>query len=260
MWQSRYHYLPLCERYAPDYPEKVKRLARKATMIACSRFVRMQLMHRGIEKEKIVLCQGGIGVPEMCPERTGRKGPLQILYLDRLVDYKGPDQIIRIFDLACDKGLDAELILAGDGPMRVECERLRMKVNSRDRIHMPGLVTGNEAEDLFWKADLYTSHHRLGIVSQEEDGMGSGILRAMARGLPVISTNSGAVPEIVAHGRSGILVDPGDINGHAEALVRLYRDEELRLLMGKMSWKRVQENFNGRQKDAELRQVLGLSS
>jgi glycosyltransferase involved in cell wall biosynthesis len=72
------------------------------------------------------------------------------------------------------------------------------------------------------------------------EGMGSAILDAMDFRLPVVATNVDGIPDIVDHGSTGILVPPEDGEALADALIRLYRDPELRTRMGRAGKERAQ--------------------
>jgi glycosyltransferase involved in cell wall biosynthesis len=84
------------------------------------------------------------------------------------------------------------------------------------------------------------------------------MVEAMAAGLPVVSGESGSLPEIVTDGVEGFLIPPGDVDAHADALLRLARDPDLRARMGMAGWARVRKDFS---LDAEirlLREFFGL--
>lgn len=85
-------------------------------------------------------------------------------------------------------------------------------------------------------ADLYFQLSRA-------DNFPTTILEAMAVGLPVVSTRVGGIPEQVIHGENGFLVEPGNIQEGAEALVQLLKDDSLRERMGQVSRNRVEKYF-----------------
>jgi len=70
------------------------------------------------------------------------------------------------------------------------------------------------------------------------------VLEAMAWAKPVVATRVGGVPEIVAHGVEGFLVEPGDPRGLADALMKLCDDESLRGQMGRAARERVRDAYS----------------
>ena len=70
------------------------------------------------------------------------------------------------------------------------------------------------------------------------------IVEAMAAGIPVVSANSGGVPEVVEDGVQGFLVEQGNVTAHADKLLELARDPGLRARMGRAGWQRVRDKFS----------------
>jgi colanic acid/amylovoran biosynthesis glycosyltransferase len=70
------------------------------------------------------------------------------------------------------------------------------------------------------------------------------LMEAMAMSLPVVSTTVGAIPEIVEHDTSGILVPPGDVASLADAIARLVGDESLRARLGAAARRTIEQRFN----------------
>jgi glycosyltransferase involved in cell wall biosynthesis len=183
-----------------------------------------------------------------------------VLYLGRLVDFKGPDVVIRAFELARRRGFGGRLIIAGDGPLRVTCELLRATSTSRDDIQMLGAVDAATGEALLQQADIFTAHNRPGPLTHQEEALGVSILEAMASGLPVISGRSGGVLETVLDGVTGILVPPGDVDAHAEAFIALGSDPERRASLGRAGWQRVAAHFSAESERVQIRQLVGLAT
>jgi glycosyltransferase involved in cell wall biosynthesis len=142
-----------------------------------------------------------------------------ILGIGRHVKQKGFDVLIEAFAAA---GLGSyDLLLAGDGPERVELERLARKVLIEAHVKFIGRADRSTAVGLFCGCEFFALPSRqepLGIVN----------LEAMAAGKAVIASRTGGVPEIVTDGETGLLVAPGDAGALAGALRRLAGDGALR--------------------------------
>src|SRR5690606_33177261 len=121
---------------------------------------------------------------------------VQILYLGRLVDCKGPDLTIQAFSLACEQGLRGKLTIAGDGPLLAECEQLRAVSPFAHCIQLLGSVDEPTAERLRTEADIFTAHNRKGPYTNQEEAFGVSFVEAMAAALPIVSGANGSLPEL----------------------------------------------------------------
>lgn len=243
-----------------DYEADVRALPAHVGFIANSHATKARLLDVGIEPTRIEVKHLGVPVPADPPTREGRDGPCRILYLGRLVDFKGPERVIEAFERAMDQGLDGELIMAGDGPLRAMCELMRARSRYRQRIEMLGAVDGATGERLRREADLFTAHNCVGPVTGQEEAFGVSVVEAMGAARPVVSGRSGSLPEVLGDdGEAGVLVEPDDVAGHASALVRLAESPELRARMGSAGWARAREHFSLEREQRRLREILGLS-
>ena len=259
-WDLRRDEPPHARVFPNDYPERVRALARRATIIANSKEMVLRLQQIGVPAHAIALKYFGVPAPVHPPKRSSHGRPLNILYLGRLVDCKGPDLTIQAFDLACQRVLDAHLTIAGGGPLLAACLALQRHSSCPDRIRLLGEVEPTTAQNLMVQADLFTAHHRKGPITGQEEAFGVALAEAQAAGLPVVTGISGGVPEIVADGKTGILFTPGDVDAHARALLRLFRDESLGQKMGQAGWARVHRLFSPQSETITLRQILDLDS
>jgi len=82
-------------------------------------------------------------------------------------------------------------------------------------------------------------------LTSDYEGMPNVVLEAMAMGRPVVATKVGDVPELVQHGRSGFLVEPGDVRGFAHSVAQLLSDPALAARFGAAGRERVAEAFGG---------------
>jgi len=246
------------ERYFPDsYLPTIRKLAERATFIANSQFTKSLLVEAGISSDRIKVKYLGVPIPGKIKKHEN-VGEVCILYLGRLVDFKSPDRTIKAFEIARAKGLQGRLLIAGDGPLRVTCELLRMRSPYRDAIEILGAVTPEHAQQLLSEADIYTQHNIKGEISQQSECFGVSVVEAMAMGLPIVGTRSGGVQETVLDGVTGFLVAPGDIEAQAEALLRLAADADLRQRLGDEGHKRVREYFSIELERQRLLSILGL--
>lgn len=262
-WNNRHHEAPHKPVFPPDYLDRVKKLAPRATIIANSFTTQKHLINSGLPADRIAVKCLGVEAPSVPPRREPRTRGLTILFLGRLVDSKGPDVVIRAFEMASDRGLDAKLVIAGDGPLRVMCEVMRARSKFADRIQMLGATDADTGERLRRDADIFTAHNCVGPITLEWESFGVSIIEAMAAALPIVNGDSGAMPEVMAAdatGRhaGGILVRPGDVHAHADAFLQLASDPALRERLGRAGWERARSVYSLESERRRLREILGL--
>jgi len=130
---------------------------------------------------------------------------------------------IRAFARVQAKVPDAELVVAGDGSERPRLEALVRELGVH-HVRFLGRVAPDAMPALYDGADVF-------LNSPDIDNMPSSIIEAYAAGLPVVTTDAGGIPHIVAHGETGMMVPVGDDAAMAEAILRLLREPEFALAL-----------------------------
>ncbi len=161
------------------------------------------------------------GVPPMRP-RPGLRGELGlgetvkvVGAIGGLIPHKGHRVLIEAMAALTDS--ETHLLLIGDGPMRGELSNMLSEMGLQRRAHLLG--ERRDLPALFGTLDLY-AHPSL------TEGLGTSILDAFSAGVPVVATRAGGIPEMVADGRTGRLVEPGDAGALARAIGDLLRGPE----------------------------------
>lgn len=132
-------------------------------------------------------------------------------------------------------GLDVQLVLAGEGPIRDQLEQRSRELQIDDRVHFLGNVP--EVERLFCALDVF-------VLNSHLEGMSNTLLEAMACGLPVVATAVGANPDLVVDGETGCLVPPDDPATLGRTLARLAADPAQRAAMGENGRRRIEQHFS----------------
>ena len=158
-----------------------------------------------------------------------------LLFVGRLVGYKG-----LLFFIQAMKTVDAQLLIAGDGPLRTKLQRLVKAANLSDKIQFLGYVSEDEKQALYQKADVFV----LPSISANE-AFGYVLLEAMSEGLPVITCDlPTGVSYVNQHEQTGLVVPPKNAKALSEAIRRLLDDEPLRQNYGEAARRRVESEFN----------------
>ncbi|MDQ1559421.1 MAG: hypothetical protein QOD32_2481 [Pyrinomonadaceae bacterium] len=127
--------------------------------------------------------------------------------------------ILRAFAIIQRRFPEASLTVAGDGSQRAELEQLarELKLNHTEFV---GSVAQSRMPELCERADIY-------LNSSNIDNMPGSIIEAYAAGLPVVTTDAGGIPYILADGQTGLMVGRGDHEALAAAAISLLEDEAL---------------------------------
>jgi glycosyltransferase involved in cell wall biosynthesis len=156
-------------------------------------------------------------------------GPPRILCVAHLYPRKGVDTLLRAFARVT---ADAVLRVVGNGPESGRLVQLARDLGITSRVHFLGHLPFS---------DLSAEYRNAGIFAlpTEQEGFGIVFLEAMASSLPIIATRAAAVPEVVTHGVTALLVDPGDETALAQAIENLLDDSDLRTRLGTAGRKHV---------------------
>ncbi len=173
----------------------------------------------------------------------------KILFLGQLGKRKGTYDLLRAIQ-KIDDSLDPkyQFCLCGDG----EVEEVKQKVcdlGITNRVCKIGWISTTEKQELF--KDVV-----INVLPSYNEGLPMSILETMAFGIPNISTRIAAIPEVVADGVNGILINPGDVNQLAEAIKRLVGDSELREMYSDNSWKLINERFSMDRAIMEIKNIM----
>ncbi|MGD2215122.1 MAG: glycosyltransferase [Gemmatimonadales bacterium] len=232
-------------RYARNRPRV---FARAAVIVACSSFIRDQLIAKSCPPEKVVVHHVGIDVDRFSPDPDLPRQP-RVLFVGRLVAKKGLEYLIRAMARIQDRHPDAELVVAGDGPLRGDLERLAAS-QLRKYIYL-GRQTPAQVRSLMSSAQV-SCVPSVVAPSGDAEGLPLVVLEAMAMGLPVVSFAPGGVTDAIQDGVTGFLARERDEDELAAHLGRALGDPELCRRMGYAGRARVLEHFDLKKQTAYL--------
>lgn len=128
---------------------------------------------------------------------------------------KRTEDVVKIFAEVV-KEVPARLLMVGDGGERSGCEQLARDLGVADQIRFLGKQ--DAIEEILSVSDLF-------LMPSQSESFGLAALEAMACKVPVISSNTGGLPELNVNGETGFLKDVGDVKGMAEAAIYMLQDE-----------------------------------
>ncbi|MDR9400441.1 MAG: N-acetyl-alpha-D-glucosaminyl L-malate synthase BshA [Psychroflexus sp.] len=156
-----------------------------------------------------------------------------ITHVSNLRKVKRVKDVIKVFAKIHQKQ-KSKLIIVGDGPERESATQLAYDLDVRKNILFLG--KSDEIDKILCFSDLF-------LLPSEKESFGLSALEAMAHGVPVISTNTGGIPEVNKDGYSGFLSDVGDVDDMAKNALSLLQNEE-KLQLFKNQAREVAESYD----------------
>jgi glycosyltransferase involved in cell wall biosynthesis len=211
---------------APAALSLAGKAADAAFVVAISEFGRGQILrhlpHRQWSKVKVVRC--GVdssflaGGPQPVPSSK------RLVCVGRLCEQKGQLLLLQAAGRLAARGVDFELILAGDGEMRADLEAEIARLGLGDRVRITGWLSGEQV-----RRELLAA--RAMVLPSLAEGLPVVIMEALALGRPVISTQVAGIPELIRDRACGWLVPAGSVARLAEAMSMALRTPTPQLAM-----------------------------
>ena len=222
--------------------------------IAASHAIREMLVGDGVAADRIVTVHEGIDVdridatpPVNLHEEywLPHRAPL-IGNVAALVPHKGQRYLIEAAHLVIRHVPDLRVVILGEGELHDHLKHLVREHNLEKHVLLPGFRT--DVIGCIKGFDLF-------VMSSVTEGLGTSVLDAMACRKAVVGTRAGGIPEVVDHGRSGVLVEPRDSQGLADAILQLITDNDRRRAMADAGYERIRARFTVERMVAETAAV-----
>ena len=126
--------------------------------------------------------------------------------------------------------------------MLIACNNLIRQFGLQDNIFLPGII-GQEEFLNYLKESIAFVQHSITAENGDAEGTPLSILEASAAGLPVISTFHGGIPDVIEHGKTGLLVKEHDVQGMAKEMISLLENPEIARKLGTNGKANIRQNF-----------------
>lgn len=210
------------------YREKIHESLLESDYIhAVSQSMAEACIEYGAGPGKIFINYNGIDTDKFrsLKNNTGRQEIMKLISTGSLIWRKGYLWQFIIIKLLKEKGINAELIIIGDGPDRRGLEYTSKRMGLEECIRLIGKVPHEQVPQYLNEADIY-------ISTSAAEGLSNSVLEAVACGLPVVAFDCEGMNEVINNGHNGFIVPFGDIESMAEKIRLLYNDRQLIETMG----------------------------
>ena len=146
-------------------------------------------------------------------------------------------ELVEIMRIVVDHFPKVRLIIAGDGPTRIEVERKIEALDLCNNVHLLGIKSN--MQEIMCSADML-------LLNSTLEGMPLVLLEAMSCSLPVVTTPAGGIPELVRPGKDGAVTKGFEQEEFAQTIIELIENDTKRKSLGKAGRKRVEESFSAK--------------
>ena len=218
------------------------------------------------EQRKVHLNYHGVTLERFgqVTHRAQGRSPV-IVTCGALFERKGLADLVRALGRLRRRGQPFDCVVIGDGPQRRQLEALVLSEGVHDAVTFTGALPQDKVIGHYAQSDLFVLPcvaRSLRLFDSEaelsksleiwfegrgriiKDGIPNVLVEAMAMGLPVVSTRIAGIPELIREGQNGLLVDPNDPDGLADAIGRLLLDPALRERLGTTAAADVRNRFD----------------
>lgn len=195
-----------------------------------------------VPEEKIEFIENGVDLTESeaLPEKQISSKPIEnpvIGYVGQMIPRKGLKDLINSFHLVWKQYPTATLKLVGDGEQRNELEQLAQSLPCAASIEFLGFR--DDRLKLVQQFDLF-------CMTSELEGIPRCLMESMSLNTPVVAYKIPGVDQLISHEENGLLATHGDTNELAHQIIRLVKDNQLRLQLTKSGKKTIEERFSAR--------------
>lgn len=243
--------------WTQDPGRLAEKIEASAFVVTCTGRNRDYLSSLGAGKKQVHLVYHGIdlGLFSRPDPPTVADPPYRLLTVARLTAKKGLDTVIEALALLAAEGLDFRYDLVGEGEERPRLEALIARRGLAGRTTFHGALPHERVLEHYREAHAFVLGCRV-LPNGDRDGIPNVLVEALAMGVPAAATDVSALPEIVDHGRTGLLCPPDDPRALADNLRRLLTDRDLRAALIGAGQAKVREGFDSKRHIAALAAIF----
>ncbi|MDZ7393132.1 MAG: glycosyltransferase family 4 protein [candidate division KSB1 bacterium] len=225
-WRYRFAYTKLASRVIANSWATARALRRNAPWLPAEH---IEVIYNGIDPSPFLTAPPLLRAELRIPARAKVVG-----FVGQLDERKGIHYLVQAFSLVHKRHPEAILLMVGEGPLREWIEAQAAALGLAEAVILCG-----------FRSDVPAVMHSIDLLVLPSlwEGFGIVLIEAMAAGKPVVTTDVSSMPEIVEHGKTGLLVPPADAEALAAAISRLLGEPELGRTLGRAGRVRVEHRF-----------------
>jgi colanic acid/amylovoran biosynthesis glycosyltransferase len=231
-----------------------RNLWRRASAFLCvSEYSRRCALQAGFPQDKLHVHFAGLDCRAFPPKLPlADKDQELVLFIGRLIEYKGCDYLIRAMQLVQRQRPGAHLVVLGDGRCRGQLELLAKSLQIK--CDFLGELKPVELRSWLDKARILCGPS-VTLPDGQSEAFGIVFLEAQSMGVPVVSFRHGGIPETMREGVTGLLADEGDVHGLANQLLRYLNDDKFWSQSREQGMRWVRGNFDNGVQAAKLENI-----
>jgi glycosyltransferase involved in cell wall biosynthesis len=199
------------------------------SMVCPEHWPKLQVVHCGVDPQQFEAARR--------PRLDADTRPLEILCVARIAPVKGHAILLQAAAELALRGHDLRVTFAGDGPLRSELTHLAEALGIHNHVRFLGNVGQDVIHTLYSSADIF-------VLPSFAEGVPVVLMEAMAARCPVIATRIAGISELIEHGVTGLLVNPGRADLLADAVERLLLNPRAAERMAFAAAEKVRREFN----------------
>ena len=234
--------------YTSDPAQLREKMAHAAFVVTCTEYNRRYLIRiSGNPLPSVFRIYHGIDIG-LFSGRTARSlpsPPYRILTVSRMTAKKGLPTVFKALSILHDRGIHFHHTLIGDGEDRNSLQKLVRHLGLEPFIRWMGTQPHDEVIRQYEQADIFVLGCEI-AANGDRDGIPNVCIESMAMGVPVVATRVSAIPELIENGKTGLLVEPGNPEALADAMVQALSDIRLRQEIIAAALDKVTRHFDNR--------------
>ena len=248
-------------------PLERRNVAAASLVVVVSEVLKDQLREQGLDPDRVLVNPNGVDVdalsdvravaPAEWRRRLGLADAPTIGFIGTFGLWHGVLELPEMVERVAQQEPDARWVLIGDGAHH---QRVHDDIAARgllDHVRMPGIVSHDEAVKLLAASDVCVSPHVPNPDGTPFFGSPTKLFEYMGLGKAIVASDLEQIGEVIQDEQTGLLGEPGDSAGQADAVVRLLRDDRLRDRLGAAALERAQTTYSWK---AHVKRILDALS